>query len=117
MAYGIVHLFKGGTKEQYEATLAKVHPNAGADLPLGQTVHIAGLTDDGDWIVVAIHDSQESWERVRDGALQPGLQEAGNEGLAGPPTKRHSRSTSTKRHRVRGDLAAGDQVRGARLRL
>jgi hypothetical protein len=85
MAYGIVHLFKGGTKDQYEATLAKVHPSDGTDLPEGQTIHIAGPTDEGDWIIVAIHDSQESWERFRDGALQPGLQEVGDEGLAGPP--------------------------------
>jgi hypothetical protein len=33
MAYGVVHRFPGGTREQYEASLAKVHPNGGADLP------------------------------------------------------------------------------------
>jgi hypothetical protein len=38
MAYGIVRLFKGGTKDQYEATLAKVHPSDGTDLPEGQTI-------------------------------------------------------------------------------
>ena len=27
MAYGIVHYFPGGTKEQYEASLAEVHPS------------------------------------------------------------------------------------------
>ena len=27
MAYGVVHRFTGGTKEQYEASLAVVHPN------------------------------------------------------------------------------------------
>jgi hypothetical protein len=85
MAYGIVHRFKGGTKEQYEASLAKVHPSAGADLPEGQTVHIAGLTDEGDWIIVALHDSQESWERFRDQTLQPGLKELGDAGFAAPP--------------------------------
>jgi len=26
MAYGIVHKFAGGTKEQYEASVAAVHP-------------------------------------------------------------------------------------------
>ena len=26
MAYGIVHFFAGGTKEQYDASLAAVHP-------------------------------------------------------------------------------------------
>jgi len=84
MAYGIVHRFKGGTKEQYDTSLAKVHPREGADLPEGQTLHIAGPTDDG-WIIVAIHDSRESWERFRDQTLGPGLQEVGDEGFAGPP--------------------------------
>ena len=82
MAYGIVHRFKGGTKEQYEASLANVHPNEGADLPEGQTLHIAGRTEDG-WIIVAIHDSRESWERFRDETLTPGMQELA--GLPAPP--------------------------------
>jgi hypothetical protein len=30
MAYGIVHHFPGGTKEQYEASIAAVHPSGGA---------------------------------------------------------------------------------------
>jgi ketosteroid isomerase-like protein len=34
-AYGIVHFFQGGTKEQYEASIAAVHP-AGGGLPEGQ---------------------------------------------------------------------------------
>ena len=29
MAYGVVHQFKGGTKEQYEASIAAVHPADG----------------------------------------------------------------------------------------
>jgi hypothetical protein len=84
MAYGIVHRFKGGTREQYDASIAKVHPNGGADLPEGQTLHIAGRTDDG-WIIVAVHDSRESWERFRNETLTPGMQELGEAGLPGPP--------------------------------
>jgi hypothetical protein len=84
MAYGIVHRFAGGTKEQYEASLAKVHPRDGGDLPEGQTLHIAGATGDG-WIIVAIHDSRESWERFRDQTLRPGLAELGGAGFEGPP--------------------------------
>lgn len=83
MAFGIVHRFAGGTKEQYEAVRAKVHPPDGS-LPEGQTHHIAGATDDG-WIVIAIHDSAESWERFRDQTLLPGLQQLGGAGFAGPP--------------------------------
>ena len=38
MAFGIVHHFPGGTKENYEASLAAVHP--GVDkLPDGQIFH------------------------------------------------------------------------------
>ena len=43
MAYGIVHHFPGGTKEQYEATLAAVHPDRDS-LPQGQTFHAAGAS-------------------------------------------------------------------------
>ena len=43
MAYGIVHFFPGGTKEQYEASIAAVHPRrrrpAGRpDLPRGRRI-------------------------------------------------------------------------------
>ena len=81
MAYGIVHRFKGGTRSS-TASLAKVHPNQGADLPEGQTLHIAGRTDDG-WIIVAIHDSRDSWRRPRRDAY-PRMQELREAGLPGP---------------------------------
>ena len=61
MAYGIVHQFAGGTKEQYEASIAAVHPADGS-LPEGQLFHAAGPSQGG-WIIVAIHESQEGWER------------------------------------------------------
>lgn len=83
MAYGIVHRFAGGTKEQYEAALAKLHPADGS-LPEGQTLHIAGATDDG-WIVIAVHESAESFQRFREQTLLPGLQELGDAGFPGPP--------------------------------
>ena len=35
MAYGIVHQFAGGTEEQYQASIAAVHPSDGS-LPEGQ---------------------------------------------------------------------------------
>ena len=40
MAYGVVHQFKGGTQEQYEASVAAVHPSDGS-LPEGQIFHAA----------------------------------------------------------------------------
>ena len=61
MAYGVIHRFPGGTQSQYEASVGAVHP-AGGGLPEGQISHLAGPTEDG-WIIVAIHDSQESWEQ------------------------------------------------------
>ena len=82
MAYGIVHQFPGGTKEQYEASLAVVHPGAG--LPEGQIFHAAGSTADG-WIVVAVHDSKESWEQFRDGTLMPNFQQGIAGGFTTPP--------------------------------
>ena len=82
MAYGIVHQFAGGTKEQYEASLAAVHPSGGG-LPQGQIFHAAGASADG-WVIVAVHESKESWEQFRDGTLMPKLQE----GIAGGFTSR-----------------------------
>jgi hypothetical protein len=77
MAYGIIHRFAGGTEEQYRATLAVVHPSDG-NLPPGQVFHAAGASDDG-WVIVAVHESKESWENFRDGTLMPSF-EAGIEG-------------------------------------
>jgi hypothetical protein len=83
MAYGIVHQFAGGTKEQYEASLVAVHPSDGG-LSEGQVFHAAGPSADA-WTVVAIHDSQESWERFRDGILTPRLYEGIDGVFAAPP--------------------------------
>lgn len=76
MAYGIVHHFPGGTKENYEAAVGAVHPSDGS-LPEGQIFHAAGASPDG-WTVVAVHESQASWEKFRDDVLLPKL--AGLEG-------------------------------------
>ncbi len=83
MAYGIVHFFAGGTKEQYDASLAAVHPS-GAGLPKGQTFHAAGPSAGG-WTVMVVHDSKESWERFRDDILMPKLQQGVKGGLATLP--------------------------------
>jgi len=83
MAYGVVHRFAGGTEDQYRASIAAVHPSDGS-LPDGQVLHVAGATDDG-WIIVAIHDSQQSWEQFRDGILMPRMQEGIERGFQSPP--------------------------------
>jgi len=83
MAYGIVHHFTGGTREQYDASIAAVHP--GPDmLPEGQIFHAAGPSGDG-WSIVAVHESQESWEKFRDEILLPKMQAGIEGGFAAPP--------------------------------
>ena len=83
MAYAIVHYFPSGTKEQYEASIAAVHPNR-KSLPKGQIFHAAGPSADG-WTVVAVHDSKESWEQFRDGILMPRMQQGIKGGFTTPP--------------------------------
>jgi len=83
MAYGIVHFFAGGTKEQYEASIAAVHPSRDS-LPKGQIYHAAGPSEGG-WTVVAIHDSKAAWEKFRDEVLMPKLKAGVPGGFAAPP--------------------------------
>ena len=83
MAYAIIHFFPGGTKEQYEASIAAVHPNR-TTLPKGQIFHAAGPSTGG-WTIVAVHDSKESWEDFRDGILMPQLKKGITGGFTNPP--------------------------------
>lgn len=83
MAYGVIHHFPGGTKEQYEASIAAVHPSRDS-LPEGQIFHAAGPSAGG-WMIVAVHDSKESWERFRDGTLMPRMRQGIKGGFAAPP--------------------------------
>jgi hypothetical protein len=83
MAYGIVHHFPGGTKENYEASIAAVHPSDGT-LPDGQIFHAAGPSEGG-WTIMAVHESKESWERFRDGTLMPKMQAGITGGFPTPP--------------------------------
>jgi hypothetical protein len=83
MAYGVVHHFKGGTEEQYLASVAAVHPADGS-LPAGQLYHAAGASQDG-WTIMAVHDSQGSWESFRDSILMPRMMAGIDGGFTGPP--------------------------------
>ena len=85
MAYGVVHRFAGGTEEQYQASIAAVHPSDGS-LPEGQVLHVAGPSADG-WTIVAIHVSKASWKQFRDGTLMPRMQAGIDSGFAAPPTE------------------------------
>jgi hypothetical protein len=83
MAFGVVHHFPGGTKENYEASIAAVHPSDGG-LPAGQTFHAAGASPGG-WTIMAVHESKESWEAFRDGILLPRMQQGIEGGFTAPP--------------------------------
>jgi hypothetical protein len=85
MAYGVVHQFPGGTADQYQASIAAVHPSDGS-LPEGQVFHAAGPSPDG-WTIVAIHESKQSWEQFRDGTLMPRMQAGIDGGFAAPPAE------------------------------
>ena len=82
MAFAIVHHFPGGTKENYEASIAAVHPADG--LPDGQIFHAAGESPGG-WTIIAVHESKQSWETFRDGILMPRMQAGIEGGFPTPP--------------------------------
>jgi hypothetical protein len=79
----VVHRLPGATKDQYEASIAAVHPSRD-QLPEGQLFHAAGPSEGG-WTVVALHESQESWEKFRDGTLIPTIQAGIDGGFTDPP--------------------------------
>ena len=83
MAYGIMHFFPGGTKEQYEASIAAVHPSR-TTLPQGQILHVAGPSAGG-WTIVAVHDFKESWEQFRNEILMPQMKKGITGGFTGTP--------------------------------
>jgi len=80
MAYAIVHTFRAGTKEQYEAALAAVHPSRNA--LQRADLHAAGASPGG-WTIVAIH------ETVKLGAVPRWLRCCG--ARQGHPGKLHGR--------------------------
>lgn len=83
--YGIVHFFAGATQAQYDASVAAIHPAGG--LPPGQIFHTAGPTDGG-WLIMALHDSRESWETFRDEVLMPRMGQGIEGGFTAPPEER-----------------------------
>lgn len=82
--YGVVHHFPGGTKKQYQASVAAVHPAKGRQLPPGQIYHAAGPSEDG-WTIIAIHESKASWEAFRDKTLLPVFKKGIKGGFPTPP--------------------------------
>jgi hypothetical protein len=83
MAYLITHFWPGATKDQYDATVAVVHPPGG--LPEGQTYHAAGPTDGG-ILIAAVWDSKEQFDRFIQDKLMASMPIAG--GFSGQPEER-----------------------------
>lgn len=81
--FGIIHHFPGGTKKQYEASLAALHPGK-SELPKGQIFHTAGPVKGG-WTIVAVHDSKASWVAFRDKTLIPSFKKGIKGGFTTPP--------------------------------
>jgi hypothetical protein len=81
--FGVVHFFPAGTSEQYEASIAAVHP-ADGQLPAGQLFHAAGASPGG-WTIVAVHETLESWEQFRDTILLPRMQQGIDGGFTSQP--------------------------------
>jgi hypothetical protein len=83
MAYLITHFWPGATVDQYNATIAVVHPPGG--LPDGQTYHAAGPSDGG-ILITAVWDSKASFDRFLNEKLMPSMPVAG--GFSGQPEER-----------------------------
>lgn len=82
MAYMITHFWPGATVDQYNATVAVVHPPGG--LPDGQRYHAAGPTEGG-MLIAAIWDSKEQCDTFVSGMVAQ-LPLAG--GFEGQPEER-----------------------------
>ena len=83
MAYLITHFWPGATMEQYEATVAVVHPPGG--LPEGQVYHAAGPADGG-VLIAAVWDSKEQFDRFLQEKLMASMPIEG--GFTGAPEER-----------------------------
>ena len=75
MAVVVVNEMHGANQEIYDEVSPKVMPEG--QLPDGCKAHIAGPIDDG-WRVITVWDSEDQFQRFRDEALIPTLQDTGH---------------------------------------
>lgn len=92
MAYMTTHFWPGATQEQYEATVAVVHPAGG--LPEGQTYHVAGMTDGG-VLITAVWESKEQQDRFLKDKLMASMPIEG--GVEGHPEERTAEVISVQK--------------------
>jgi len=83
MAYLITHFWPGATVDQYNATVAVVHPPGG--LPEGQIYHAAGPAEGG-ILIAAVWNSKDDFERFLNDKLMPSMPVEG--GFSGAPEER-----------------------------
>jgi len=83
MAYLVTHFWPGATMDQYDASIAVVHPPNG--LPEGQTYHAAGPTDGG-VLIAAVWESKDHFDRFLQDKLIASMPIAG--GFEGQPEER-----------------------------
>jgi hypothetical protein len=83
MAFLMTHFWPGATLDEYNATLAILHPPNG--LPEGQIYHAAGHTDGG-VLVAAIWESKDHFERFLSDTVMASMPIDG--GLTGQPEQR-----------------------------
>jgi hypothetical protein len=83
MAYLITHFWPGATMDQYNATVAVVHPPNG--LPEGQVYHAAGHTDGG-VLIAAVWESKDQFDRFLRDKLMASMPIEG--GFTGGPEER-----------------------------
>ena len=93
MAYLLTHFWPGATMDEYEASIAAVHPPGG--LPEGQTYHAAGPTDGG-ILIAAVWESKEQSDRFVQDTLLPSMPVEG--GFSGQPEERAAEIVSDGIH-------------------
>jgi hypothetical protein len=83
MAYLITHFWPGATEEQYNKTVAVVHPAGG--LPEGQIYHAAGPTEGG-MLIASVWESKEQSDHFVQEVLLASMPIEG--GVEGQPQER-----------------------------
>jgi len=83
VAYLITHFWAGATMDQYNATVAVVHPPNG--LPEGQVYHVAGPTEGG-VLIAAVWESKDQFDHFLRDTLMASMPIDG--GFTGQPEER-----------------------------
>jgi hypothetical protein len=74
MAVGMLQMFEGGTKQQYEQVnqemFGQATPPPADQLPEGLILHSAGPSENG-WYIYDVWESREAFQRFMDEQLEP----------------------------------------------